>query len=111
LTLGEKIGLKTRKDEAGMHCKSPEDDIVFMRVLCRKHMNFCVNKMWENRVVPSAEVYFINEDDKIELVDMNNRHRSGPGIESFFRQNGLLEEKHNPDLLVERAGDKYLKII
>ena len=68
-----------------MYSKSSEDDIVFMRVLCRKHMNFCINKMWETRVVPSAEVYFINENDKIELVDMNNRHRSGPGIESFFR--------------------------
>ena len=108
LTLGEKLHLKERKTEAGKFCKSSDDDIVFMRVLCRKHMNFCINKMWDNRIIPAAEVYFINEEDKIELVDMNNRHRSGPGIESFFRINGLLDEKLNPDSLIERAGEKYL---
>jgi hypothetical protein len=53
--------------------------------------------MWEGRVIPSAEVYFINEMDQIELVDLDNRHRSGPGIESFFRANELLPEKFNPD--------------
>ena len=109
ITIGEKIGLRKRKDERGMHCKNAEDDIVFMRVLCRKHVNFCASKMWEKRILPAAEVYFINEEDKIELIDMDNRHRSGPGIESFLRANQLLEEsKNNPDSLVERAGTKYL---
>jgi hypothetical protein len=40
--------------------------------------------MWPGRVLPSAEVYFLNEEDKIELVDFGERHRSAPGIESFF---------------------------
>ena len=111
LTLGEKLGIKQRKDEAGKFCKSEEDDIVFMRVNCRKHLNFCQNKMWEDRVAPAAEIYFINEQDKIELVDMDNRHRSAQGIESFFRMNQLLDEKFNPDQLLERAADKYLQII
>lgn len=41
LTLGEKLGIRNRKDEAGKWCKSSEDDIVFMRVHCRKHTAFC----------------------------------------------------------------------
>ena len=66
--------------------------------------------MWEGRVIPSAEVYFVNDQDRIELVDFDNRHRSAQGIESFFRMNELLEnnEKFNPDVLLERAADKYL---
>lgn len=111
LTLGEKLGLKERKSEAGKFCKSSEDDVIFMRVLCRKHLNFCINKMWENRLIPAAEVYFVNDKDQIELVDMGNRHRSGPGIEQFLRMNELLEEKHNPDTLIERAGLKYLQML
>ena len=39
------------------------DDIIFMRVLCRKHLNFCTNKMWPERILPAAEVYFIDEKD------------------------------------------------
>ena len=87
LTFGEKIGLKERRDEAGKFCKSPEDDIVFMRVHCRKNLWFCNNKMSEDKIVPAAEVYYINEQDEIELVDMESRHRSPQGIESFFRLN------------------------
>ena len=45
-----------------------------------------MHKMWEKRVTPAAEVYFIDEQDKIELVDFGERHRSGPGIESFLQQ-------------------------
>ena len=37
------------------------DDIVFMRVHCRKHLSFCMNKMWPKRILPAAEAYFINE--------------------------------------------------
>jgi hypothetical protein len=84
---------------------------VFMRVHCRKHMNFCQSKMWQDRVLPAAEVYYINEQDQIELIDMNDRHRSAQGIESFFRANQLLEEKGNPDTLLERAASKYLQNI
>lgn len=39
----------------------PEDDIIFMRVLSRKHLNFCMNKMFPGRQAPFAEVYFIDE--------------------------------------------------
>ncbi len=53
---------------------------MFMRVLCRKHLNFVTNKMWEGRRRPAAEVYFIDENDKIELVDFGSRHRSAAGI-------------------------------
>ena len=37
-----------------------EDDIVFMRVHCRKHLNYCMNKMWMDRITPAAELYTIN---------------------------------------------------
>ena len=40
--------------------------------------------MWPGRILPTAEVYFIDENDKIELVDIGDRHRSAAGIESFF---------------------------
>ena len=39
----------------------PSEEIVFMRVHCRKHLNFCANKMFERRVLPAAEIYFVNE--------------------------------------------------
>lgn len=84
------------------------DEIVFMRVNCRKHLNFCTNKMWSGRILPAAEVYFLNEKDQVEMTDMNDRHRSGPGLESFFVQNGLLDDKMNPESALERAGKKYL---
>lgn len=29
---------------------SEEDDIVFMRVHCRTHLNFCLNKQWSGRI-------------------------------------------------------------
>ena len=82
-----------------------------MKVLCRKHLNLCTNKMWPGRILPAAEVYFIDEQDKIELVDFGEQHRSAVGIESFFVQNGLLEDKLDPSALMERAGRKFLEII
>jgi hypothetical protein len=56
-------------------------------------------------------VYFIDEQDKIELVDFGERHRSAPGIESFFVVNGLVQDKLDPNSLLERAGKKYLDIM
>lgn len=61
--------------------------------------------------MPAAEVYFIDEKDKIELVDFGERHRSAAGIESFFAINGLIEDRMDPSALLERAGKKYLEII
>lgn len=39
------------------------NDIVFMSVHCRKHLTFCVNKAFPNRLAPYAELYYINEND------------------------------------------------
>jgi len=47
-----------------------------MTVHCRKHLTLCINKSFEGRIHPYAELYYINEEDKIELMDMSNRHRS-----------------------------------
>lgn len=66
----------TFERESSKYNNNTEDDIVFMRVLCREHLNFCVNKMWAARQLPACEVYFIDEQDKIELVDFGSRHRS-----------------------------------
>jgi len=49
--------------ESGVYSGKGEDDIVFMKVLCRKNLNFCTNKMWQGRILPAAEVYYINEQD------------------------------------------------
>jgi hypothetical protein len=38
-----------------------QDEVYFMRVLCREHASFCSNKMWAGRVLPLAEAYYINE--------------------------------------------------
>ena len=54
-------------------------------------MSFCVNKMWPGRILPAAEAYFINEQDQIEVVDFNNKHRSAPGIQAFFEEAGIIE--------------------
>ena len=96
---------------SGQYSDKGDDEIVFMKVLCRKHLNFCTNKMWPGRILPAAEVYYLNEQDKIELVDFGELHRSQAGIEAFFVQNGLLEDKFDPSALLERAGRKYLDII
>lgn len=49
-----------------------EDDIVFMRIHCRKHLNFCLNKIWSGRILPSAELYSLGENDQVEIVDFDN---------------------------------------
>ena len=42
---------------------------------------------------------------------MNNKHRSGPGIEAFFVEEGIIEEELNPVKILERTGEKYLNIL
>lgn len=67
-----------------------------------------MNKMWPKRILPAAEAYFINEQDVIEIVDFNNKHRSGPGIESFFEDAGIIQGRLNPNNMLERTATKYL---
>jgi hypothetical protein len=64
--------------------------------------------MWENRQLPGAEAYFINEKDMIEIIDFGSKHRSGPGIESFFEDAGIIEPRLNPEKILERTANKYL---
>ena len=45
-----------------------------------------------------AELYYINEEDKIELVDIDNWHRSPQGIRSFFIDSGILEKPKALDI-------------
>ena len=103
--------IESRRKEDPWYDGDGTDDIVFMRVLCRKHLNFCTNKMWENRMIPAAEVYSLNDQDQVEIADFGSWHRSPQGITGFFRQNGLIDEKHNPDEILENAGRKFLEII
>ena len=86
-------------------------DITFMTVHCRKHLAFCVNKNFPDRILPGAELYYINEKDNIELVDMNKKHRSPQGIKAFFEESGILEPAHNPEEIFERAGTKLKGIM
>jgi hypothetical protein len=64
--------------------ESDFNDIVFFKAHCRKHINFCMSKTTGNRIGPYAEVYYINEEDQIELADMGEWHRSVPGIRGFL---------------------------
>ena len=41
-----KYSLAYRKKQNPQCEEDEEDDIVFMRVHCRKHLNFCLNKQW-----------------------------------------------------------------
>lgn len=88
-----------------------EDDVVFMRVNCRRHLNFCINKIWSGRITPAAEVYSLSEEGQVEVVDFNNWHRSAQGIEGFLTSNGLVDDRFNPEELLERGGRKFIKII
>ena len=56
-----KYQLAFRKSQDPECEEDEEDDIVFMRVHCRKHLNFCTNKQWPGRIQPSAEVYALDE--------------------------------------------------
>ena len=106
-----KYTLKYRKQKDPWYEGDETDDIVFMRVHCRKHLTFCVNKMWENRIQPFAEVYALKENGDIDITDFKNWHRSPQGIEGFFKENGLIEDRHNPEDLLDRAGKRFLEIL
>ena len=67
-----------------------------------------MNKMWSGRILPAAELYFINEEDRLEMVDFGERHRSAPGIESFFQSQGVVRDKLDPNALLERGGKLFL---
>jgi hypothetical protein len=82
-----------------------------MRVHCRRHLNFCVSKMWDGRSLPSAEAYFINEKDEVEIVDFGSKMRSKEGIEAFFEENELIETKLDPNRILDRIGTKYINIL
>ncbi len=64
--------------------------------------------MWQGRILPGAEAYFINEKDVIEIVDFNNKNRSAAGIQSFFEDAGIIESNFNPEKILERTATKYL---
>ena len=86
-------------------------DIVFMSVHCRRNLTFCVNKTFPGRIHPYAELYYVNEEEKIELMDMSSRHRSKQGIESFFEDSGILESRMNPEEILDRVGRKMKGIM
>ena len=56
-----KYRVEYRKKKDPWYEGDESDDIVFMRVHCRKHLNFCVNKMWDKRIQPFAELYTLND--------------------------------------------------
>ena len=39
------------------------EDVVFMRVHCRKHLNFVMNRMWTGRIMPAAELYSLADSE------------------------------------------------
>lgn len=88
-----------------------KEEVVFMRVHCRKHLSFCMSKMWPGRILPAAEAYFINEQDMVEIIDFNNKYRSAEGIESFLEEAGITEGRLVPDKILERTANKYLEIL
>ncbi|CDW87617.1 UNKNOWN [Stylonychia lemnae] len=88
-----------------------KDEIVFMRVPCRNHLTFCINKQWTGRVIPPAEAYFINEKDVIEIADMDTKFRSKQGIEAFFEEHGIIEARLEPERILNRIGEKFLQIV
>lgn len=68
-----KYSLAYRKKQDPECEEDEEDDIVFMRIHCRRHLNFCINKLWAGRITPAAEVYSLDEDDQqVKIVDFNN---------------------------------------
>ena len=72
--------------------KKEYDNIVFMYAHCRRHITFCINKSFDGRVNPYAELYYLNEEDKIELMDMSNWHRSRAGIQGFLHHSGVVDK-------------------
>ena len=64
-------------------------------------------------MTPAAELYTLNEEEgnKLEVIDFGSMHRSMQGIEGFFIKNGIIEDKYNPEELLERSGKRFLQII
>jgi hypothetical protein len=58
--------------------------------------------------MPVCEAWYLNEKDEVELADFGDRFRSKEGIESFFINSGLIEDRLNPVSLLECAGKSYL---
>jgi hypothetical protein len=54
---------KVFEKESARYSSIKDDEVHFMRVHCRKHANFCTNKMWKGRILPAAEAYYVNEQD------------------------------------------------
>ena len=44
-------------------------------------------------------------------MDFEDWHRSAIGIEGFFTKHGLIEDRFNPEELLERGGRKFMQII
>ena len=106
-----KYSLAYRRRQNPLCEDDDEDDIVFMRVHCGRHLNFCLNKQWAGRIQPSAELYSLGENDEVAIIDFDNQHRSKEGIEGFFTKHGLIEDRFNPEELLERGGRKFMQLI
>ena len=74
-------------------------------------MSFCINKMWTGRILPAIELYYVNEADNIQIVDIHNKDRSAAGIEAFLEENGVIDVRLDPSKILERTGRKFLEII
>lgn len=74
-------------------------------------MTFCINKMWQGRIYPVAEAYFINEKDEVEIADMNQKHRSAAGIEAFLEEQGIIEPRLDPERILNRIGNSVMEIL
>lgn len=85
-------------------------DIAFVSVHCRKHLRFCVSKAFPGRVQPMAELAYINEGDRVELLDMDTRHRSLAGIQALIEQSGLVESEYEATSILQNAGSKMLQL-
>lgn len=106
-----KYSLAYKRDQDPQTEDDAEDDIVFMRVHCGRHLNFCINKQWAGRIQPSAEIYSLADNGEVAIIDFDNQHRSKEGIEGFFTKHGLIEDKFDPIELLERGGRKFMQII
>jgi hypothetical protein len=70
-----------------------------------------MSKMWDDRILPAAEVYFVNDKDEIEITDFYDKHRSGPGIQAFLEEVGVLDVELDPPKILDRIGTRYLQIL
>ena len=80
--------LRTMEEES---LRPEYKDVQFMPVHCRKHVRFCINKVFPERIQPYTEMYMLNDEGQIVLADFDNFHRSGPGIRGFFEDSGVIE--------------------